>query len=128
MTNYIQTVGAATLAVLSIPQAADIVQLGGSLVGTALLVAVLDNGAYATCTVTVVDPMPRIPGDANDDGSVDAKDALLIMQYVAGWNLSINGYLADVNADGKVTVEDAILIFQHDSGLDVELKQYIPAP
>ena len=100
----------------------------GKMVGTALLVAVLDNGAYATCTVTVVDPMPRIPGDANDDGAVDAKDALLIMQYVAGWNLSINGYLADVNADGKVTVEDAILIFQHDSGLDVELKQYIPAP
>lgn len=41
MTNYIQTVGAATLAVLSIPQAADIVQLGGSLVGTALLVWII---------------------------------------------------------------------------------------
>ena len=41
MTNYIQTVGAATLAVLSIPQAADIVQLGASLVGTALLVWII---------------------------------------------------------------------------------------
>lgn len=41
MTNYIQTVCAATLAVLSIPQAADIVQLGGSLVGTALLVWII---------------------------------------------------------------------------------------
>lgn len=41
MTNYIQTTAAATLAVLSIPQAADIVQLGGSLVGTALLVWII---------------------------------------------------------------------------------------
>lgn len=41
MTNYIQTTTAATLAVLSIPQAADIVQLGGSLVGTALLVWII---------------------------------------------------------------------------------------
>lgn len=41
MTNYIHTTAAATLAVLSIPQAADIVQLGGSLVGTALLVWII---------------------------------------------------------------------------------------
>lgn len=41
MTNYIPTTAAATLAVLSIPQAADIVQLGGSLVGTALLVWII---------------------------------------------------------------------------------------
>lgn len=41
MTNYIQTGAAATLAVLSIPQAADVVQLGGSLVGTALLVWII---------------------------------------------------------------------------------------
>jgi len=41
MTNYIQTGAAAMLAVLSIPQAADVVQLGGSLVGTALLVWII---------------------------------------------------------------------------------------
>lgn len=41
MTNYIPTAAAATMAVLSIPQAADIVQLGGSLVGTALLVWII---------------------------------------------------------------------------------------
>lgn len=41
MTNYIPTTAAAMLAVLSIPQAADVVQLGGSLVGTALLVWII---------------------------------------------------------------------------------------
>ena len=41
MTNYMPTMAAAAMAVLSIPQAADIVQLGGSLVGTALLVWII---------------------------------------------------------------------------------------
>lgn len=41
MTNYIPTAAAATMAVLSIPAAADIVQLGGSLVGTGLLVWII---------------------------------------------------------------------------------------
>lgn len=41
MTSYMQTGAAAMLAVLSIPQAADVVQLGGSLVGTALLVWII---------------------------------------------------------------------------------------
>ena len=38
MTNYVQTIAAASLSLMSIPQAADVVQLGGSLVGTSLLV------------------------------------------------------------------------------------------
>ncbi|MBQ7024880.1 MAG: hypothetical protein IJN29_14980 [Akkermansia sp.] len=41
MTHHLPTSAAALLAVLSIPQAADIVQLGGSLVGTALLVWII---------------------------------------------------------------------------------------
>lgn len=41
MTSYMQTGAAAMLAVLSLPQAADVVQLGGSLVGTALLVWII---------------------------------------------------------------------------------------
>lgn len=96
--------------------------------GTSKVAAVLGNGAYAECVITVYDANARIPGDANEDGKVDVHDALLIMQYQAGWNLSINGNAADVNADGRVSLEDAILVFQHASGLNVELKKYIPAP
>jgi hypothetical protein len=76
--------------------------------GVSKVVAMLGNGAYAECVVTVYDSTARIPGDANEDDKVDILDALLIMQYQAGWNLSINGNAGDVNADGKVTIEDAI--------------------
>ena len=94
--------------------------------GQTFVVAMLDNGVYAVTLVNVTDPHARKPGDANEDGVIDAKDALLVMQYDAGWNVSINGYAGDVNADGKTDLADAVLIFQYSAGLDVELKQYIP--
>ena len=103
-----------------------IITVHGLKPGTSKVAAMLGNGAYAECIVTVYDANARIPGDANEDEKVDLHDALLVMQYAAGWNVSINGRAADVNADGKVTIEDAILIFQYDSGLNVELRQYIP--
>lgn len=94
--------------------------------GTTRVAAVLENGVTAICTVNVYDPDIRLPGDVNEDGRVDARDALLVMQYDAGWRVSINGWQGDVNADGKTDLADAVLIFQYSSGLDVQLKQYIP--
>lgn len=94
--------------------------------GETLVAAVLENGAIAMCIVNVYDPDERLPGDVNEDGAVDGKDALIIMQYSAGWPVLINGWQGDVNADGSTTLQDALLIFQHASGLDVELMQYIP--
>lgn len=94
--------------------------------GTAIIAAMLENGAYAGCIVNVYDPDIRLPGDVNEDGEVDAKDALIIMQYDAGWPVLINGWQGDVNADGSTNLADALMIFQHDAGLEVQLKQYIP--
>ncbi len=96
--------------------------------GSTRIAAMLDNGAMAMAAVTVTDPYAyvRMPGDANDDGKVDAKDALLVMQYDAGWNVSINGYAGDVNADGKTDMADAMLLYKYASGLQVELKSYVP--
>ena len=94
--------------------------------GTAQIMALLDNGAYAICDVTVYDPHARIPGDANEDGVVDLRDALLVMQHEAGWPVSINGYAADVDADGKLDLADALLLLQYGAGLNVELRQYVP--
>ncbi len=68
------------------------ISIKGLTPGATRIAALLDNGAMAMATVTVHDPYARMPGDANDDGKVDAKDALLVMQYDAGWNVSINGY------------------------------------
>lgn len=64
----------------------------------------------------------RIPGDANGDGTVNGQDALLILQYDAGWNVTINTANADVNGSGSVDMADALLIFRYDAGEDVTLK------
>ena len=104
------------------------VAVSGKAVGTTLIAAMLDNGAYAIAQVTVKDPYARMPGDANEDGQVDLADALLAMQYDAGWPVSINGYAADVNADNVVDSQDVLLLIQYGAGLDVVLRQYVPAP
>lgn len=64
----------------------------------------------------------RVPGDVNGDGRVDAGDALLVMQYDAGWNVSIDRENADVNGSNSVELNDAVLIFQYAAGQDVTLK------
>lgn len=94
--------------------------------GTVLVGAMLENGAAAFCLVNVYDPENRLPGDVNEDGKVDKRDALIVMQYDAGWPVLINGWQGDVNADGKTNLQDAVLILKYDAGLDVQLKQYIP--
>lgn len=80
--------------------------------GTAVILAVLENGAYGACVVSVYDPDADTPGDVNMDRLVDAQDALLLMQYSAGWNPEINETLADINADNAIDVQDALVILQ----------------
>ena len=46
-------------------------------------------------------------------------DALLVMQYTAGWSVSLNKVNADVDINGRVDLQDAILIFRAASGEDV---------
>lgn len=67
-------------------------------------------------------PGGRVPGDANEDGSVDIFDALLALQYDAGWNVTINTSNADVNADGYTDIFDALILLQYDAGWNVVLK------
>ncbi len=64
----------------------------------------------------------RIPGDADDNGSVDLSDALAILRYGAGGTDAINTANADVNADGAADLKDALLLLQFGAGWDVELK------
>ena len=51
-------------------------------------------------------------GDASKDGSVDAIDAALVLQYDAGLLASINPN-ADVNNSGVINPIDAALILQY---------------
>lgn len=54
----------------------------------------------------------RILGDVNDSGETDIYDALLVMQYDAGWSVSLNLENADMDANNVINIEDALLILQ----------------
>ena len=50
-----------------------------------------------------------ILGDANGDGSFNARDIALMQRYVAGWEVEIDLKAADINGDGKVNARDIAL-------------------
>lgn len=59
-------------------------------------------------------PAPEyILGDADNDGVVSVYDALLVMQYGAGWNVSMEPTNADVDGSGSVDLYDVVLILQN---------------
>ncbi len=58
-------------------------------------------------------------GDVNSDGTVNAKDGIVLARYIAGWS----GYVsmadlsaADVNSDGAVNAKDGIILARHIAG------------
>ena len=94
-------------------------------------ISVIGVAAFKNCTAlssltsyeAAAEPpvLTRVPGDADDDGSVGIMDALAILQYDVGWDVTINSVNADVDASGGVDIMDALLILQYDVGWDVEL-------
>lgn len=84
--------------------------------GTAVITATTDSGASASCRVTV---KAAGFGDANGDGIVDIRDALVILQYSAGWNVTLNIQNADVNEDGLIGLSDALQILTDYMGQDL---------
>jgi len=58
-------------------------------------------------------------GDVNNDGDIDVRDVVLVMQYIIGLRNLTDDQLkaADVNGDGTVDVQDATLIMQHVLGI-----------
>lgn len=65
--------------------------------------------------------LSSIPGDVNRDKIVNMKDAVMILQYAACWEISIDEKAADVNADDKINSKDAALVLQYHAGWNVEL-------
>ena len=60
-------------------------------------------------------------GDTNNDGLINAKDAVLLAQYLANWDVQINLLAADCNGDKEVNAKDAVLIAQYLANWDVTL-------
>lgn len=61
-------------------------------------------------------PPDELCGDLNKDGSVDSRDALWVLWFVAGLVSELDND-GDVNGDGSVTAVDASLILQAEAGL-----------
>lgn len=101
-------------------------EIQGKKAGKTRVMALLDNGVYTVFDVIVSEDGTVIPGDANADKKVDTQDALMVMQYDAGWGVDISMYASDVNADGRVDSSDALLIFQRTAGMNVLLRKYEP--
>ena len=67
-------------------------------------------------------PTPAFPaGDAGCHGTTDAIDALLVLQYSAGYPPSWCTKFGDANRDGVVNTIDAMLILQYVAGLIAHL-------
>lgn len=83
------------------------------------------NSNFDDVTFSIVNPIITVnnctPGDVNGDEKVNGKDAVLLAQYLAEWDVDINLDAADVNGDGKVNGKDGILLAQYLAEWDVIL-------
>ena len=61
------------------------------------------------------------PGDVNFDGEINAIDAVLLAQYIANWDVTVDKDTADCNGDGTINATDAVLLAQYLAGWDVTL-------
>ncbi len=76
------------------------------------------NTPTPTDTLPTPGPLDALTGDVNCNGSVDAIDATLVLQFSAGLSASMPcAEGADVNVDGGITSVDAALILQFTAGL-----------
>ncbi len=62
-----------------------------------------------------------LKGDINGDGSVNNRDAVRLMQYLAGWDVDYVAPALDVNGDGSINNRDAARLLQYLAGWDVEI-------
>ena len=74
------------------------------------------GGKTATFVVSVY-----LLGDADGNGEVTGTDAALVLQYVAGWDVTIDLLAANSDGKGEVTSADAALVLQYVAGWDVPL-------
>ncbi len=90
---------------------------GEQVVGTDAMVALMD-GENMKAALTVA-----VKGDVSGDGLCDGRDATLLLQYAAGWEVPVNETAGDVSGDGECDGRDATLLLQYAAGWEVELAQ-----
>ena len=80
-----------------------------------------DDIALAETSYNVTVKSKVVPGDINDDGKVDIRDAIRLAKYLAKENVEINLSNANVNGDDKVDVRDLIRLKKYLAKMPVEL-------
>ena len=89
-------------------------------IGTAFVEARTDEGNFtAYCEVTVEATPDIVPGDLNNDGTVNVQDAIWLLRSIVGLVelTPAQEAAADVNGDEIINVADAILILRYIVGL-----------
>lgn len=79
----------------------------------------MDAGVVTTTPTVTLELLVTegILGDVNNDGTVDEKDAQMILDYEAQkLDKKLNVLISDVSGDGKIDSNDAVLILQYVSG------------
>ena len=64
---------------------------------------------------------PYSVGDLTGDGYINAKDGVLMAQYLANWNITVKKAAADCNGDGSINAVDSVLLAQYLAGWSVTL-------
>jgi hypothetical protein len=76
---------------------------------------------------------PRLPaGDLDCDGEISSRDAVLLLLFVAGFQVEIpdcppigsgpaDALIGDVNCDGEITIGDVLLVLMRAGRLSVSL-------
>ena len=106
----------ATPTTTSIPATATPTNTGIAATATPTNTHVPPTATVAPPTATPT-PSGR-PGDANCDGLVDSRDALVVLQLSAGLTDVLPCVQnADANGDGQINALDAAVILQYDAGL-----------
>lgn len=67
----------------------------------------------------VVIKSSRIRGDINNDGTVNIRDASVILRYNAGYSVDVGVDILDVNGDGTVNIRDASMILRYCAGYEI---------
>ncbi len=84
-----------------------------------LLIMTLCLGTMATLASVSAEGI--LYGNCNDDKEIDLKDSLVLRQYIAKYDVTINEEAADVVYDGKINSKDSLVLRQYLAEYDVVL-------
>ncbi len=66
-------------------------------------------------------PGEIVYGDADGDGEITALDVVVLQQYFAGYEVTLDETTADADGDGEITALDVVVLQQYFAGYEVTL-------